>query len=151
MDGEQRFQGPPDVVRLVLGGFEEALRLRTAYAELRGAGLRDEQLCVFRLLGRRMAEIGEPALPHERRIDGLRLAISSEMLFDRVRLAEAEPYGQGAPWMPARQAQALWLHIREGRPALLAGALSSDEQVACSRVQLRHRPRFLHTFNFSRS
>jgi hypothetical protein len=149
MDKDQRCVDAPDVVRLVLGGFEEAARLRTAYDELRGAGLRDEQLCVFRLSDRGAVESGAPPLPHERRLNGLNLAISSEFLFDRVRLAEAEPYGQGAPWMPARQAAALWLHIREGCPALLAGARSSDEQVACSRVQLRHQPRFLHTFNFS--
>jgi hypothetical protein len=142
--------GTPDIVRLILGGFDEAARLRTAYFELRDAGLEDEQLCIFRLSEPSGTEAAEPPMAHERRLNGIRLLISSPSLFDCVRLAEAEPYGNGAPWMPARQAAALWLHIQEGWPALLAGARSSDEQIACSRVQLRHKPRFLHTFNFSR-
>jgi hypothetical protein len=139
----------PDVVRLVLGGFDESVRLQMAYAELREAGLNHQQLCVFRSSDRVGSGTDRPPLRHERSLNGIRLLISSAMLFDCVRLAEAAPYGDGAPWMPARQAAALWGHIRNGCPALLAGARSSDEQVACSRVQLRHRPRFLHTFNFS--
>ncbi len=149
MNRTQRSVDAPDVARLVLGGFEENGRLRAAYAELLGVGLRDEQLCVIHLSGAAPANVGAPLQPCERRLDGMRLFVSCEALFDGVRLAEAEPFGKGAPWMPARQAQALWLHIKDGCPALLAGARSSDEQIACSRVQLRHRPRFLHTFNFS--
>jgi hypothetical protein len=139
------------IVRLVLGGYDEVARLRTAYLELRCTGLKEEQLCIIRLSDSALMEAEEPPMPHERRLDGIRLAMSSHDLFDGVRLAEAEPYGNGAPWMPARQATALWRHIREGLPVLLAGARSSDEQVACSRVQLRHQPRFLHTFNFSQA
>jgi hypothetical protein len=138
-----------EVVRLVLGGFDEAARLRTAYSELRGAGLPDDQLCIIRMSNAGARVDGEPLMRYERHIDGIRLVLSSEALFDGVRLAETEPFGTGAPWMPARQAAALWRHIREGWPALLAGARSSEEQVACCHMQLRHRPRFLHTFNFS--
>jgi hypothetical protein len=150
MNRRQTTDAAPDVVRLVLGGFDESARLQMAYAELREAGLNHQQLCVFRLSDQIASETDKPPLLHERSLNGIRLLISSAMLFDCIRLAEAAPYGDGAPWMPARQAAALWGHIRKGWPALLAGTRSSDEQIACSHVQLRHRPRFLHTFNFSR-
>jgi hypothetical protein len=139
-----------DTVRLVLGGYDEPARVRTVCRALRWAGLKEEQLCIFRLSHHTTTDAEQLSLLHERKINGLRLLISSAALFDWVRLAEAEPYGNGAPWMPARQATALWLHIKEGLPALLAQARSSQEQIICSRMQLRHQPRFLHTFNFSR-
>jgi hypothetical protein len=139
----------PHIVRLVLGGYNDAGLLWSAYSELNDSGISNEQLCAFLQSDRASAVFDGHHTPDTRQVDGIHLSVSSGSLFDMIRLSEVEPFGKGAPWMPAKQAEALWRHIRDGRPALLALAHSPDEQVSCSRLQLRHRPCFLHTFNFS--
>jgi hypothetical protein len=138
-------------VRLVLGGFPEAGLAAAAHAELESSGLSPDQLCMVCRGGQAMSDLvrhGGLPLTH-REIDSTALYVSSTAVFDMVGLCAAEPFGRGAPWMPALQADALWCHIRGGWPALLVRAGSSDEQAACSRIQLRHHPRFLHMFNFT--
>jgi hypothetical protein len=134
--------------RLVVGGYDHVSRLCLAYAELQKRGMDADHLCALFRSSHAEAGMLEPAARDIRDINGLQLEVLCPALFDRVGLAESEPYGKGPLWMPERQATELWLHVREGFPVLLAGARSSREQIACSQVQLRHRPRFLHTFNF---
>jgi hypothetical protein len=134
--------------RLVIGGYNDLGSLWTAHAELCRKGLGESQLCAFRLADESNDAGSRSRMSEHRQMDLLPLDVSSASLFDSVGLADAASSGSGAEWMPPRQAEALWKHLKQGQPVLLAQADTPDQQVECSRLQLSHRPRFLYTFNF---
>jgi hypothetical protein len=138
-------------MRVVIGGFRDADSLSTAHAELAAHGFRQDQLCVLCPSGTVLESFPEKAhLSFDPRDVGeFVVGVSSAGLFDAIGLADAATVNRGSHWMPTQQAMALWTHIRDGWPALLANACTPDQQIDCSRVQLLHRPSFLHLFNFT--
>lgn len=138
-------------MRVVIGGFRDGARLSTAHAELAAHGFRHDQLCVLCPSGSALDSFPRAArLSFDPRDVGhFVVDVTSAALFDAIGLAEAATSGRASHWMPARQAKALWAHIGDGCPALLANACTPDQQIECSRVQLQHQPSFLHLFNFT--
>jgi hypothetical protein len=140
-----------EALRLVVCGYGDVGALAKARDALRTVGLDADQICIFglaRTLGAAARRRG--LAPDPRRVDDLDLEVVCSQLFDGVGMGGTEPHGGEASWMPRAQAEALWSHVRSGRPVLVACAAGSDQQVACSTIQLQHRPRFVHTFNFNR-
>jgi hypothetical protein len=149
---DQRRALPTEAIRLVLAGFVTPHHLWRTYEDLIANQLTDDQICVFGL-----ASALQPpaAMPHIasaslRTVNDLRLRVFSPQLFDDVSMEGAGMTDGDDDWMPAAQARILWGHIRGRMSVLCVRATSPEQQLACSRIQLRHQPEFVHTFDFSR-
>ncbi len=152
MGHDQRRALPSEAIRLVIAGFITPQHLWQTYRDLTANQLRDDQLCVFGLASilQPPADMPQIASPGLRRVDDLRLRVFSPRLFDDVSMNGVGMKDGHADWMPAAQARILWGHIRDRMSVLCVRTASPEQQLVCSRIQLRHQPEFVHTFDFSR-
>ena len=151
-----------DFVRLVIGVYAEGEKLRSAMRELRNSGLSMHQICTVGSIAAFAPEREWPSLILEsnqlkigcvdycvRKVRNSAFMVSSAALFDSLWCAATNDEGPLTKWMTPAQSATIWKVLCDDQTLLMVNAISTAQQIICSKIQLMQGPKFVQAYNFA--
>jgi hypothetical protein len=149
--------------RIIIGCYSHQAEHWLARDEMRSNGLQDHQICS---VGCRnaltfdnkdqtsvvMTTVRQEGMIHyhSRKVRELKVHVSSTALFDDLCPQPHDHDGSIAHWMTCAQSNIILEKLYADCPLLIVSAISPQQQIRSSQIQLRHGPVAMLAFNFAR-